>query len=336
MHNLLLRLAGKVPDGLLAQSRAWLAEDQVELVARAVAFAAVAQSVPLLGDDVVLLGELLGDYGADPSILSEVETAQYDPAPLFGFRARRSSVDAERRPVAAPLDEVDVAALAGVGEEPGLHGLWRAWRYPLNGSPWPPPRRVYLVEADPDVALVGLTARLQRRLAGVGETDPQVETYPVNAELPAYQRLALAYGVLLWASTPEPDIQIASIFDGFDPQAGPSTGKDRALIDDPEECRRVVGYLNAGQSLLVTTSAMDDVVDRWRRGVVPMNVRTDGVWIWTDATTYYLERYNLRPDRGLLRHIRAADYRMPEVDGVAIHRTTAVLQEPPEGRPLWV
>ena len=67
-----------------------------------------------------------------------------------------------------------------------------------------------------------------------------------------------------------------------------------------------------------------------------MNVRTDGVWIWTDATTYYLERYNLRPDRGLLRHIRAADYRMPEVDGVAIHRTTAVLQEPPEGRPLWV
>jgi hypothetical protein len=80
---------------------------------------------------------------------------------------------------------------------------------------------------------------------------------------------------------------------------------------------------------------MEDVIDPSRGGVVPMNVRTDGAWIWTDATTYYLERYNLMPDPGLLRHIRAAGYRMPEVDRVAIHRATAVLQEPPENAPRW-
>jgi hypothetical protein len=43
----------------------------------------------------------------------------------------------------------------------------------------------------------------------------------VGAELPTYQRLALAYGALPWASTPEPDTRIASIFDEVDPQTGP-------------------------------------------------------------------------------------------------------------------
>ncbi len=109
----------------------------------------------------------------------------------------------------------------------------------------------------------------------------------------------------LWASTPDPDIQIASIFDGFDPQNGPSFGNDHARMDDPQEARRVIDYLNAGQSLLGTTSATDDAVDPSRRDVVPMNVRTDGVWIWTDATTYYLDRHNLMPNTSERRATRS-------------------------------
>jgi hypothetical protein len=334
-HHLLLGLAGKVPDGLLAQARAWLAEDRIEDAARAVAFTAATQRVPMIEDDVALLEELLEDSGEDTSSLSGIETAQYDPAPPFEFSASPPHAATPAPPGDGPTDDVDTTAVAAVTDEPELHGLWRTWRYPVDGSPWPPPRRVYLIEAGEGVDLAGLTARIQQRLTGAGESDPQVETFPVDAELPTYQRLALAYGALLWASTPEPDIHIAAIFDEVDPQAGPSFSDARDRMDDPDEARRVIDYLNAGQPLLVTTAAMDDVVDLSRRNVVPMNFRTDGTWIWTDTGTYYLEQHNLTPDPDLLGHIRAADYRMPAVDAVAIHRTMAVLQEPPEEEPVW-
>jgi hypothetical protein len=205
----------------------------------------------------------------------------------------------------------------------------------VDGSPWPPPRKVYLVEAEEDIDLVGLTGRLQQRLSSAGETDPQVETYPLHAELPTYQRLAVAYGALLWANTHEPDIQIASVFDEVDPQSGPSFSAAHERMDDPEEVKLIIDYLNAGQALLVTTAAMDDVVDPSRRNVVPMNFRTDGTWIWTDTTTYYLERHQLIPDTELLEHIRSSEYRMPTLDGVAIHRAMAVLQEPSDEEPVW-
>jgi hypothetical protein len=334
-HHLLLGLAGKVSDGLVAQARAWLAEDRIDEAARAVAFTAVSQHVPMIEDDVALLEELLEDSGVDPAVLAGVEIAQYDAAPPFGFAAGPPDAPTPARPNDAPMDDVDTAAVAAVAEEPGLRGLWRAWRYPVDGSPWPPPRKVYLVEAEEDVDLVALTGRIQRRLTSAGETDPQVETYWSGSELPTYQRLVLGYGALLWASTPEPDIRIASIFDEVDPETGPSFTDAHERMDDADEARRVIDYLNAGQPLLVTTAAMDDVVDRSRQNVVPMNFRTDGTWIWTDTTTYYLERHNLAPDPELLDHIRVADYRIPELDGVAIHRTMAVLQEPAEEEPVW-
>jgi hypothetical protein len=335
VHHILLRLAGKVSDSLVAQARAWLAEDRIGEVVRAVAFAAISQRVALLEDDVALLAELVDNSGGDPPALSGVEIAEFDPAPPFGFAASPPYAPAPARASDAPVDDVDAAAVAAVAQESGLRGMWRAWRSPVDGSPWPPPRRVYLVEAERDVDLVALTGRLQPRLTGAGETDPQVETFSMDSDLPTYQRLALAYGALLWASTPEPDIKIASIFDEVDAQAGPRFTDAHERMDDAEETQHVVDYLNAGQPLLVTTAAMDDVVDTSRRTVVPMNFRTDGTWIWTDTTTYYLERHNLAPDPDLLNHIRAADYRIPEIDGVSIYRTLAVLQEPPDDEPVW-
>ncbi len=334
-HRLLLGLAGKVSDGLVAQARAWLAEDRLDEAARAVAFTAASQRVPMDEADIELLEDLVEDGGGDPSMVSGIEAAEYDPAPPFAFAASPPDAPVPARPDDAPTDGVDAAAVAAVAEESGLRGLWRAWRTPVDGSPWPPPHRVYLVEADEDVELAGLTGRLQQRLTGAGETDPQVETFSVDAELPTYQRLARAYGALLWADTPEPDIQVASIFDEVDPQTGPSFSDGHERMDDPEEVQQVIEYLDAGHALLVTTAAMDDVVDSSRRNVVPMNFRTDGTWIWTDTTTYYLQQHDLAPDQELLAHIRTADYRIPSIDGVAIHRAMAVLQEPPEEEPVW-
>jgi len=158
--------------------------------------------------------------------------------------------------------------------------------YPADESPWPPPRRVCVVETDEDTDLVAVTARVQQRLADAGETGPQVEVHAAGAELPTYQRLVRAYGQLLWAAMPAPHIEVASVFDEVDARTGPWFHDDHERMDDEVEARKVIDYLHAGEPLLVTTAQMDDVVDRSRRNAVPMNFRTDGTWIWTDTTTY--------------------------------------------------
>ncbi|HVQ89588.1 MAG TPA: hypothetical protein VMU51_01010 [Mycobacteriales bacterium] len=334
-HALLLRLAGKAPDDLITQSRGWVAEGREGEAARAVTFAVLAQGIPLVDVDIALLGELLEADGADSSALTQVQLAQFDPAPPFGFGPTPPDVEPPARPDDAPTDEIDRAAVAAIAEETGVHGLWRAWRYPADESPWPPPRRIYLVEADEDVDLVDMTARLGGRLTAAGESDPQVEAYPVGAELPTYQRLARAYAGLIWASTPSPEIKVAAVFDEVDAESGPRFTAEHQRIEDEAEAGRMLAYLNAGEPLLVTTAQMDDVVDRSRRNVVPMNFRTDGTWIWTDTTTYYLQRHGLAPDIALVDHIRDASYEMPALDGVAIHRAMAVLQEPADEEPVW-
>jgi len=334
-HNLLLRLAGKVPDDLLVKARSWLAEGEEGEAARAVTFVVTTQHIPLVEADVALLDEVLRAEGHDASALSQVQIAEYDPTPPFQFGPTAPGVEPPVRPDDAPLDEIDQQAIDAVSEEEDVHGMWRAWRYPADASPWPPPRRIYLVEADEDADVVELTATLQERLAEAGETDPQVEVYPVDAELPTYQRLAKAYGSLIWAATPSPQIRMATVFDAVDPQTGPRFADDHVRLDDEVEAGKVTAYLYAGEPLLVTTAQMDDVVDVSRHHCVPMNFRTDGTWIWTDTTTYYLEKHKLQPDPDLLEHIRSVRYQMPVLDGVAIHRAMAVLQAPAEEEPVW-
>jgi hypothetical protein len=334
-HGLLLRLAGRAPDDLITQSRNWLADGREADAARAITFAVLAQGIPLAEADVTLLSELLEAAGADSAVLSQVRLARFDPAPPYGFGPTPPNVPSPPRPDEAPTDEVDQAAVAAAADGPGVRGLWRAWRYPADDSPWPRPRRIYLLEADKDVDLVEISARLAGQLAAAGERDPQVEAYPVGAELPTYQRLARAYAGLIWASTPSPEIRVAAVFDVVDLQTGPGFAAEHERLEDEIEARKVLEYLNAGEPLLVTTAQMDDVVDRSRRNVVPMNFRTDGTWIWTDTTTYYLQRHRLSPDTGLVDHIRHSCYQMPALDGVAIHRAMAVLQEPADEEPAW-
>ena len=326
LHGLLLRLAGKAPDPLLMQCRAWLADGRVDELVRSVAFLARSQRVALVEDDFQLLGTLLADRGRDAWTLPGVDIVQFDPPPPFVFAANPAGTVTRSTADTAPADDVDRAAVAAVQEAAGVRGLWRAWRSTVDDAPWPPPRKVYAVEAEPGVDVVALTARLQWRLSAAGEIEPQVETFPTGAELPAYQALAVSYGALLWASTPAQDVQIAFIFDDVDLETGPRFDDAHERIDDAEEARLVADYLNAGEVLLLTTAMMDDVVDPSRRDVVPMNFRTDGRWVWTDCTTYYLEQHGLAPDLDLLAHIRASGYRVPPVDGVAAHRAIAALQ----------
>ena len=341
-HWLLLRLAGHAPDDLIAQCRRWVAEGELSAVGRAVCDTVLAAELPLTVSDLNLVAELLATAEMDTGTLSEVDVTDVEQMPVCGFAPGQAQMEvilgmAPDTDVTGsgvdprPEDGVDEAALAAAADHPAVRALWRVWRYPSEGSRLLSVRRVYLLECDSEADLPAITARTQDALAAAGEIDPQVEVYPVRGDLPRYQRLARAGGTLMWAREPDPGIEIVRLYDAVD-ETGPSMAPDHPVIDD-QEAERLLAYLRQGEALLLTTGRMDDVVDRARVGAVPMSFRTDGVWIWSDASTYYLERHRLSPDPRLVAHARERGYQCPEVDGAARYRAMAVLMAPTASEP---
>ena len=334
-HWALLRLAGAAPDDLLTQCRQWLAQGRVVDVARAIAHAAASHRVGFAPDEIEVLSGLLVNAGDERPRLPAESAGADDDHPGYGFAASRALMELNPKgseqvtasalaAAASPEDVIDTAALTAASAEPDVLAVWRAWRFP-PASPFPPPQRVFVVETGREADLCAVTGRIQEALAFAGETKPQVESYPIHADLPEYQQYARLGGGLIWARTPDPGVQIAAVFDSFDEAGDPFFAPDHPRLDQPD-AELVMRYLNLGQELLLSAAAVPDVVDPARGSVVPMGLRTDGFWIWSDASVHYLRQYGLMPDAGLVGHIRRRKFAPPVVDGAAIYRSLMSLQ----------
>ncbi|WP_194918117.1 collagen-like protein [Catenulispora rubra] len=400
-HTMLLRLAGRAPDGLLTQARAWLADGEVELLARAVASGVAAAGLTLAPDDLVLLRWVLEVAGLDAAPLDRVVVGEEADTPvehaftpaapevmerlgaefgpcldvswLGGGRLGSDSADSAGTAgtagtvgtagpisptgsispagavglaglagavgtagtvspagtvgpahLAEVVDDRDRAAVAAAAELPGTVALWRAWRQPADGAPWPAPRRVYLLAvADPQSAWA-TTAELQRRLAAHGEVDPQVEAFATDQFLPPYQRTARSSSALLWTAAPSVPIRLAPVYDKADNDAAPGFAADRPRLADIDRVV-VADLLDGGTVVLSTTAYLDDVLSPGRR--IPVNFRTDGFWVWNDAAAYYAREHGIAPVAALLDHLRS-DRPRTRPDAVALFRATAALTQP--------
>jgi hypothetical protein len=311
-HWTLLRLAGRVPDGLMTASRRLLARGRYAEMARIVALAVTGRGIAMHAEDVRSIAGLLDPYG-QPGPESLGEPTCGDPMPRHEFFGAAPYPGTE-------VPHLDHAIVRAILNEPGVHGVWRTWRV-ATGHPRDTAKVVFVVEVETDPA--GLTAHLQERLIAAGEMYPQVEAYEVGEWLPAYQRTARSKGELLWSRTPDPGVRIAPLIDAF-VGAGPPGDVDAEVVDD-EERERLLRYLDAGTPVLITTARIYDAIDRERGRIVPMNFRTDGTWIWNDIGSYYLRAYGFSPDAALVTHIRANGYEIPRVDGVAEFRAISVL-----------
>lgn len=78
-HDMLLRMAGKAPDDLLARCRSWLAGHEFEALAQALTSFIISNKVPIAAVDLALLGELLEPAGADVAVLGQIEVDDSDP-----------------------------------------------------------------------------------------------------------------------------------------------------------------------------------------------------------------------------------------------------------------
>jgi hypothetical protein len=343
-HHMLLRMAGWLPDETVYRLRERLATNHFAHLAQALTFVALANRCPVAPGDVTLLRDTLSEADEDGGPLADLDVVEAPGAPCYAMSAvhpRRLVERPEQFPYSLDLtgaasgldnrDSVDLAAVgaaAEAGSDAAVTGLWRSWRSPAIPTPWPPPRRLYLVLAETDDwdLLPALAARFQGALVGVGEVAPQVEVFAEPDVLPPYQSTALGWSALLWTAHPTPPVEVAELFDEVDEVGGPGFAETHPTLDDVE-CDRVLAYLDGGSPLLTTSARMDDMVAARRgHGVVPLNLRTDGRWIWTDAVAYFLRHYRLAPDPRLLEHVRDRRYHVPRVDAVARHRAMAALE----------
>ncbi len=327
VHEFVQLLAGWVPDEKLVTVRRTLAGGQPAAAAVTAVAMAAEHDVPLLAESIDAAGSLVlaGERG-ELRVVRPV--ARYPRFPfwfsVFGPDELADADDLDR--VMAQAAQVRSALIAGV---------WRTWRFPLDGfgdpdagdapaaqeeirlsaaiDPGDPGRahRVYIVQVPDGAVAPALTGELQDALAGLG--DAGVEVIGLDTAPQPYQAAALEGSALLWDAQDdepafgngEPPFKIARVFDFAKPDTGPGFRPGHRVVTDSGERDRMLRYLASGTTVLHTTARTQDVINLDAGQVVPAGFRTDGEWIWTDTVAYYLEQHGMAPDEELAAHIDA-------------------------------
>ncbi|WP_431963616.1 hypothetical protein [Nocardia sp. bgisy134] len=101
--------------------------------------------------------------------------------------------------------------------------------------------------------------------------------------------------------------RIARLFDDVD-SSGTPVISSRRKITDPATKERILGFLHGGAVIRAANGKSIDMIDPTKGKVVPRIYKTDGEWIWTAATRYYLEKYGIAPEDDFLSHIESSGY----------------------------
>jgi hypothetical protein len=200
-HELLLRLAGRLPDRQLWRFRDWLAAGALPELSHVLPLTLLRERVGLMDDEFRLIDIALRSHGVDLGLLSSVRELYELPDLEYSF----SEHDPEAPTKNSLGDQLAVllaALLRGRSSVGEVRATWRRPRHPAAHSGPIEIRRVLLVTASADHA--ALAGELQRVQRAVGEPDPCVEVLPEGIATPLYHRAALAASELLCVGADDP------------------------------------------------------------------------------------------------------------------------------------
>lgn len=188
-HDLLVELAGRLPDELQWRLRDWLAAEAVtsaapDTVSVVLPRELMRNHVGLTDHERDLLSDAAGGWGPARRLLDAVLPVHVPTEPAFSFVA-----DPE------PTDAAMLSLLAVVRDHPGCTELSVARR--TGGGL---EQRVVLVRGGERPWRLAVT--LQRILRAHGDRNPCVEVLPDGA-MPAYHRAAAAAATLVWTDARE-------------------------------------------------------------------------------------------------------------------------------------
>ncbi|MRH88641.1 hypothetical protein GFY24_14510 [Nocardia sp. SYP-A9097] len=104
--------------------------------------------------------------------------------------------------------------------------------------------------------------------------------------------------------------RMAKVYDGRGVDGRPTI--DRPTLN-PNTRTAVLAYLESAPVVLSARSLDEDEFAPGQRDV-PLNFRTDGVWVWSGAVPHYLHKHGLPPEPELVRHIVARGFQIRDVD----------------------
>jgi hypothetical protein len=199
-HELLLRLAGRLPDRQLWRFRDWLAAGALPELSHVLPLTLLRERIGLIDEEFRLVDTALRAHGADIGMVSSVRELYELPEPDHTF-AEHDPDAPGRNSLGDQLAVLLAALLRGrpaVGE---VRATWRRSRQPA-GQNGIEVTRVLLVTATADHA--GLTGELQRVQRAIGEPDPCVEVLPAGFTPTPYHRAAFAASELLCMGAEDP------------------------------------------------------------------------------------------------------------------------------------
>jgi hypothetical protein len=121
--------------------------------------------------------------------------------------------------------------------------------------------------------------------------------------------------------------RLARVFDGERPSGGPWFSPRRRRIVEPTRRARIATYLSTGRLVVRTTARAEDPLRTDSGPVVPLNWRTDGVWVWQEALAYYMVTAGIAPELALLCHIEEHG-RPADVSDEVAHRAAHLVRGP--------
>ncbi|GAA4551619.1 hypothetical protein [Amycolatopsis samaneae] len=186
-HELLLRLAGRLPDQLLWRFRDWLGEGAMGTLARTLPRSLLKHRIDLDQTEYRLLVAGLIPHGADWHQVSS--TLGVDDVTETRYTFTQSAPEWVNS-----VDSVSVLMHATLRGRPDVGEVRQSWRH-LDVVGETGTKRVLLVTALS--GLPRLTGELQRVLRVLGDEEPSVEVIPPRFDLPGYHRAALANSELV-------------------------------------------------------------------------------------------------------------------------------------------
>ncbi len=132
------------------------------------------------------------------------------------------------------------------------------------------------------------------------------------------------------------DVRVAAVFDRVDGSGRPWFSPNRWRVPDPQLREALLGYLRTAPMILRGHGYEPDPLDPQHRPAVPVGYRSDGTWVWQEATAYYLDRYGVAPADELLAHVQRQRYTAPaelSAEVAAAAHSAALSGTPHEDQP---